>query len=67
MEPLPPINKVFALISQEEKQRSVVVNTGDPVMFNVKHDHNKNSLGRSQKKDKPICTYCGYHSHTVDK
>lgn len=29
---------------------NVMVNMGDPILFNVKHDNNKTSLGRSQKK-----------------
>ena len=66
MDPLPPINKVFALISQEENQRNVVVNSGDPVLFNVKHDMHKSSQNRFQKS-KPICTHCGFHGHTIEK
>ena len=46
MDPLPPINKVFALISQEEKQRTVMTNIGAPILFHVKHDHNKANQGR---------------------
>ena len=44
--PLPPINKVFALISQEKNQWNVVVNSGDLVLFNVKHDMRKVSQNR---------------------
>ena len=48
MNPIPLINKVFALISQEEKQRSVVgrVNT-DSVSFNVKYKVNKSNHNKS--------------------
>jgi len=63
MDHLPPINKVFALISQEEKQRSVVRRLTDYVSFNVKYEVNKSS----QKKDRSICTHCGYHGHTIEK
>ena len=67
MDPLPPINKVFALISQEEKQRTVMTNMGAPILFHVKHDHNKANQGRFQKKDKSLCTHCGLHGHTIEK
>jgi len=67
MDPLPPINKVFALISQEENQRNVVASVIDFVLFTIKHDVNKGNHGRFGKKEMPVCTHCGFHGHTIDK
>ena len=44
-----------------------MVNTGDHVLFNVKNNNNKTTLGRSQKKDRSIYTHCGYHDYTIEK
>ena len=96
MDPLPPINKVFALISQEEHQRKVGVHANsssmstDTMAFAVKNDNsrrlsdmgnsyksgNSNSGGnfggyrtgfKGQKKDRPFCTHCNFHGHTIEK
>lgn len=73
IDPIPPINKVFALISQEEQQKSINISTGtsDSMAFYVKNDLKKTAGGQSynkfQRKERPICTYCGYNGHTVDK
>ena len=58
MDHIPPINKVFALISQEENQRNVVYQTvgNDSILFNVKHDVHKTSHGRFIKKERLLCT-----------
>ena len=81
MDPLPAINKVFSLITQEERHRKVSsqsISTGDlshSMAFATKND-SKHSNGSSsssaagnknQKKDRPFCTHCNYHGHTIDK
>ncbi|KAL5545494.1 hypothetical protein UlMin_005181 [Ulmus minor] len=67
-DPLPPINKGFSLVIQEERQRSVrcVSSTMSPIsaaygVTNCKYNTYKG------KKDKPLCTFCGFHGHTIDK
>ena len=69
MDLIPPINRVFALISQEEKQRTMVGQS----YLNQDPTNNVTMLAKSyskikhHKRDKPICTYCKIPSHTVDK
>ena len=69
MDPIPPINRVFALISQEEKQRTMVSQSylnQDPtnsLTMLAKSD----SKTKHQKRDQPICTYYKNPGHTVDK
>ncbi|KAI9160968.1 hypothetical protein LWI28_013247 [Acer negundo] len=78
MDPIPPINKVFAFVSQEEKQRAIGVhsmNSGTAnaisMAFAVRNDamkFNTNlSSNKTQKKKRPICTQCGYPGHTIEK
>lgn len=74
MDPIPPINKVFTLISQKEHQRTInlTIGTADSLAFYTRNDVKRAGTGqsfhgRSQKKDRPICTYCGYGGHTIDK
>ncbi|KAL5760938.1 hypothetical protein ACOSQ2_019776 [Xanthoceras sorbifolium] len=83
MDPMPPINKVFALISQEEHQRKVsqpvpssdstgtmafAVRTDSPKSNNVGLSFSNSSGGyKGQKRDRPYCTNCKFLGHTVDK
>ncbi|XP_072950413.1 uncharacterized protein [Typha angustifolia] len=78
MDPIPPINKVFALISQEEQQRNVNVLTNgsngqNSMAFAVKNEVSKSvistgsQINKNQKKERPLCTHCGYQGHTIDK
>lgn len=75
MDPLPPINKVFSLISQEERQRRIGsphpsnTESTNSVAFATKFDRrvSTNSSKHGQKKDRPYCTYCKYQGHTIEK
>jgi len=72
MEPLPSVNKVFSLVTQEEKQQEISVksqifaqestallaNSSVPVSRFTKQPY---------RKEKPICTHCGVPGHTADK
>ena len=68
MEPIPPINKVFSLVIQEERQRSIgsaSENLADAQLaFAAKATSQK---GKGQKKDRPVCAHCGITGHTIDK
>lgn len=79
MDPLPPINKVFALISQEENQRTIgtqMVNgndlTGAPT-FAFKSESMRTSIASGsksaniKKKERSYCTHCNIHGHSIDK
>lgn len=74
MEPIPPINKVYSLILQEEKQREVASfhpsNSASQVAFAVKNSSQKGVSDPKQKqgkKDRPLCSHCGVLGHSVDK
>ncbi|KAK6162863.1 hypothetical protein DH2020_002704 [Rehmannia glutinosa] len=80
MDPLPPMNRVFSLVSQEEQQRKVgipIENSSGTLACLAQHNYkrsNSNSasqtLGntsRTLKCDRPFCTHCNFHGHTVDK
>lgn len=67
MDPIPSINKVFSLVSQEEHQRNVSLNTNtdvDSMAFYAKNEHKKTNTGKMhskfQRKDLLwLCrTYC---------
>ena len=77
MDPMPPINKGFSLIRQEERQRSIGSLNGSlntPFVESTalmcksegpKYRGNKQSIGH--KKERPTCNHCGLLGHTVDK
>ena len=74
IDPLPSINKVFSLISQEEHQKKIGshINAGSDsagtMAFAVKTDNSKASKGyKEHKKDRPFCTHCNFHDHPIDK
>ena len=72
MDPMPHIDKVFCLLRQEERQRSIG-------QLRIPHVESTALLCRSepirpalakqnfQKRDKPTCAHCGFIGHTVDK
>jgi hypothetical protein len=73
IDPLPPMNKVFSLLLQEERQREISSSVG---YFN----HNTAALASkaisntpsrfskpAMRKDRPICTHCGIPGHIVEK
>ncbi|XP_057961040.1 uncharacterized protein LOC131153036 [Malania oleifera] len=75
-EPLPSINKVYALVLQEESHK----NAGHGGSYAAKPDTMAmyaNSRGSSSgnsgwnkensKKEKPMCTHCNMLGHTIDK
>uniref|UniRef100_A0A2N9EJE2 CCHC-type domain-containing protein n=1 Tax=Fagus sylvatica TaxID=28930 RepID=A0A2N9EJE2_FAGSY len=73
MEPLPSINKVFALVSQEERQREL---SSTPMLHGVESGStalavtNYKPYGGNKnfgKKERPICSHCGITGHTVEK
>ncbi|XP_057972774.1 uncharacterized protein LOC131160917 [Malania oleifera] len=65
---LPPINKVFALLVQEERQREIssVIITEPTAMLGraTGNQGNKQSHG---KKERPMCSHCGLLGHTAEK
>jgi hypothetical protein len=73
LDPLPPMNKVFSLVLQEERQRGLSISSSS---FN----HNTTALltkansstlnrgkGYSKGNDRPVCSHCGITGHTMEK
>lgn len=77
MDPIPHINKVFYLVLQEEHQKNVSINSNvtgiasHSMAFYAKNDTKKVAAGqvhnKFQRKERPMCTYCGYDGHLMDK
>uniref|UniRef100_A0A2N9GRD9 Reverse transcriptase Ty1/copia-type domain-containing protein n=1 Tax=Fagus sylvatica TaxID=28930 RepID=A0A2N9GRD9_FAGSY len=77
MDPMPPINKVFSLIRQEDRQRSIGSLNGslsNPLVqstaLSVKSEgprYGAYKQSSGQKKERPLCTHCGLLGHTMDK
>ena len=70
MEPLPTINKVFSLVIQEEKQPNVGISyqTSEPMAFGSNSNASIGSSGGSKtRRDKIICSHCGFNGHTKEK
>ena len=74
IDPLPPINKVFSLVIQEERQRmisssSISFNQNTTTLFTKTVSSNRFNGNKSSyvRKDRPICSYCGIAGHTVEK
>jgi hypothetical protein len=70
-DPLPPINKVFSLIIQEERQKEIsvapLVHETAALMTKVNVAPMHKSGKWNNRKEKPICSHCGIPGHTVDK
>ncbi len=67
MEPLPNLNKAYALVVKEERQHNVVMGratSGDAAAFIAKQPRARNSpSGRDPDKSKLHCTHCGKSGH----
>ncbi|XP_073127499.1 uncharacterized protein [Henckelia pumila] len=80
MDPLPSINKVFSLIIQEERQRSININpsshmdVNSTVAFATKMSQVKaqpstidyHGKFKARRKERPYCTHCDVHGHTLE-
>ena len=80
IEPLPSVIKECSLILQEEKRRNIgqsfnMIQSGDVVATYVNiskgflgHQGQRNGVkGGNGKKDRHVCTYCGFTGHIADK
>uniref|UniRef100_A0A803NH13 Uncharacterized protein n=1 Tax=Cannabis sativa TaxID=3483 RepID=A0A803NH13_CANSA len=72
-DPLPNVNKVFACIIQEEKQRGIIipqVESNQPSNDNPNnfagstHANHGNNRSDNQFDNKPVCSHCGVPGHT---
>ena len=81
LDPIPPINKVFSLVFQEERRRTVssqLTSTGvdsvNSLAFAIRADDAKNSSrihqsrgNKGQNKERHFSTHCNFHGHTIEK
>jgi hypothetical protein len=75
LEPLPPINKVFSLVLQEERQKELsggIFQTpqfvGSSALMSSKSPAvNNQNVKWFSRKNKPTCSQCGVLGHTVEK
>jgi hypothetical protein len=74
MEPLPPINKVFSCVIQEENQReifigSMIPNTAAMMTKSAPSapPQQNRFIKQFNRMDRPMCTHCGVAGHTIDK
>lgn len=72
MDPLPSLNKVFALILQDERQKGVVAKRqhnfevatlASKAVLSSYSNQRYNVSNQTQRKDRPICSYCGMLGH----
>ncbi|RVX00083.1 Retrovirus-related Pol polyprotein from transposon RE1 [Vitis vinifera] len=73
MEPTPPLNKVFSLVVQEERQRSLTTSNSPAFTAPVSSRFQAASRASSptnasrSRNDRPLCTHCNILGHTVDR
>lgn len=71
MEPRPNISKVFNLVCQEERQRSM--KSTSAVAFNISQTNPDESVvaaytgGYNKNRPRPVCSHCGLVGHVVTK
>jgi len=77
IDPMPPINKVFSLVLQEERQRNISILSPSQetvAMFTRSNQpqpqqprFGKPTYSQNFRKERPLCTHCGLLGHLVDK
>lgn len=73
VDPLPPVNKVFSLVIQEERQRELCASSSfvhDTSALLSKADSSSSTPYPKQphfRKQRPTCTHCGLLGHNIDK
>lgn len=61
IDPLPPMNKIFSLIIQEKRQRSIGISSQIESITLMANADKRSSSNQLKKKDTcPICSNCGY-------
>jgi hypothetical protein len=75
LEPLPPINKVFSLVLQEERQKglsggipqSSIFGDSSALLTTKSPTINTQTVKQGSRKPKPVCSHCGVTGHTIEK
>ncbi|CAL9233896.1 unnamed protein product, partial [Arabidopsis halleri] len=66
----PSLSEVYNLLDQEDSQKSALLSsvTGmESTAFQVSQQSSLGSSNQYQRKDRPICTFCGKSGHIMDK
>ncbi|XP_058745784.1 uncharacterized protein LOC131618618 [Vicia villosa] len=67
LDPLPPINKIFSMILQHERQIPTVSDDSKAIINISEIKKSNQRTGRFPTKPKPrICTHCNRTGHTID-
>ena len=73
MDPLPEVNRVFHLVTQEENQkRYLAANNDRALAFAFQGDKSQKPNPQGQKYQsnrwgRPFCTHCNMHGHTIER
>ncbi|XP_041995781.1 uncharacterized protein LOC121745905 [Salvia splendens] len=68
MIPMPSLSKVFSLVSQEERQRTIDGNASSTSIVTPSMSEQLYSANATQSYNRStICSHCGKTNHTVDK
>ncbi|KAK2398067.1 hypothetical protein QL285_059572 [Trifolium repens] len=62
MEPLPPLNKVFSMVLQHERQGNFAPSDDSNALINAA----KSRFATASKSSPKVCTFCGRDNHTVE-
>jgi hypothetical protein len=62
MDPLPPLNKVFSMVLQHERQGGFAPTDDSSISINASRFKGQNSKSSSNR----VCTFCGRDNHTID-
>jgi hypothetical protein len=62
MDPLPPLNKVFSMVLQHERQGGFAPSDDSSISINAARFKGNGSKSSSNR----VCTFCGRDNHTVD-
>ncbi|XP_035547144.1 uncharacterized protein LOC118348776 [Juglans regia] len=74
LEPLPPLNRVFSMVQQQERQHQVISTSAPsdlmammakPNYFTTKHN-TKSSNSTSPKGNRPYCSHCKIPGHLLE-
>ncbi|CAJ2661961.1 unnamed protein product [Trifolium pratense] len=63
MEPLPPINKVFSLVIQHERQGNFAEVDDSKILVNAAKSAKSSSSSKASSRN---CSYCGKNNHVVE-
>ena len=72
MDPIPSVDKVYSLLVQDERQRSVGHSNNGPFVESTALAAKTMNFGSGSKtfkkgKERPTCSHCGLLGHTVEK